>query len=93
MFKTYAESRPEATTAANLVVGGATVMVATQRTSGGDITLSHNQGGDKERVVVMLFMCREDDVATYLATCQCGVVTYNGVVEPQPILQMDMLTK
>ena len=88
-----AESGPEATTAADFVVGGAAVVVAAQCAACGDVALSHDQCGDEERVVVVLFVGGEDDAVAHLAACQGRVVAHDGVVEAQSEFEMHVFAQ
>ena len=93
MLERAAEPWPEATARDNLVVSGTRVVVAADGATRGNIALSHDEAGNKERVVVVLLMGGEDNAVAHLAAGQRRVVAHHGVVESEAKLQMHMLAQ
>ena len=93
MLEARAQPRPEAAARHYLVVGGTPVVVRPHRAACRQVALSHHQRGDKERIVVVLFVGGEDNVVAHLATRYGRVVAHHRVVQAHPELQVHMLAQ
>ena len=77
-----AESGPESAPGGDFPVGGSAVVVGSYGRPGGNVGLPSDAGCDKEGVVVVLLVCREEQSADQLAAGDGAVVAENGIEEP-----------